>query len=69
MIEKFNPHLYSGMEGHTVPIMQPVFVGNGATVPTMQAVPSPAQSTPQPAGQTPNQGSSNQQSLVSPTNK
>lgn len=69
MSEKFNPHLHAGMEGHTVPVMQPVFVGDGATVPTMQAVVSPNQSTSQAAGQTPNQGASNQQSPVGPANK
>ncbi|MDQ0549580.1 hypothetical protein ACKVM9_004186 [Pantoea agglomerans] len=69
MSEKFNPHFQAGMEGHTVPVMQPVFVGNGATVPTMQAVPSSNQSTSQPTGQTPNQGPGNQQSPVAPTNK
>lgn len=68
MSEKFNPAFQAGMEGHIVPVMQPIFVGNGATVPTMQAVPS-SQSTSQPTGQTPNQGPSNQQSPVVPANK
>lgn len=69
MSKKFNPNFQAGMEGHTVPVMQPVFVGNGATVPTMQAVPSSNQSTSQPAGQTPNQGHSSQQSPVASADK
>ncbi|WJD87048.1 hypothetical protein QRD25_18635 [Serratia marcescens] len=69
MSEKFNPHLHAGMEGHTVPVMQPVFVGNGVTVPTVQTVVSSNQSTSPATGQTPNQGVSNQQSPVGPANK
>lgn len=69
MSEKFNPAFQAGMEGHTVPVMQPIFVGNGATVPAMQTVPSSNQSTSQPTDQTPNQGPSSQQSPVVPANK
>lgn len=55
-------HSGMGMDGAIMPSMQRVFVGNGANVPQMQAIPSVP--TPQ---QTP-VSSSQQSSQVSPHN-
>lgn len=45
MSDKDNTSLNLGisMEGHNVPTMQRVLVGNGANVPAMQAIPSTGQ--------------------------
>lgn len=52
----------SGMEGATTPFMQPVFTGNGANVPQMQAIPtSPvSQQSPNIPTQQPSTTSSSQ---------
>ncbi|MBS9435863.1 hypothetical protein EAE91_01295 [Photorhabdus noenieputensis] len=46
-----NLNLVVSMEGHSVPTMQRVFVGNGASVPVMQAVPSTGQQSSSSTGQ------------------
>ena len=53
------------MEGHSVPVMQRVFTGNGANVPTMQSIPPTAPHTSQSTGQT----SRTQQLSASSANK
>lgn len=47
----------SGMEGATSPTMQRVFVGNGANIPQMQAIPTAPASQQQSTGGTAQQPS------------
>lgn len=59
-------NLVTGMEGHNVPTMQRVFVGNGANVPAMQAIPSTGQQASSSTGQdAPQNGNSSQKNSTS----
>lgn len=68
MSDKDNTSLNLGisMEGHNVPTMQRVLVGNGANVPAMQAIPSTRQQASSSIGQNvPQNGNSSQKNSTS----